>query len=234
MFVPQKKSYRWFRGILLATFAGVGACLAPSCLYDKDTACGEELKAYGDNERCVCPADSVYTPQGCVQCGEHEVATAAGCQCELGYARPAAGEPCQEQSGAGGAGGAGAGGELGVECDPEAEPPGCEAPYDHCEPNAGTGYCTNAGCASSQDCDAGHACNDAAVCQRPPSGLGQSCTSDADCQGNEAAFCDTFMLMSCQVAGCSVDPDDCFPGYECCDLSAFGLGALCIPEGACM
>jgi hypothetical protein len=62
-----------------------------------------------------------------------------------------------------------------------------------------------------------------------------ACETPDDCAGTEATFCDSFMTHSCQVQGCQVDPNDCFAGFECCDLSAFGLPEpLCIPTGACM
>jgi hypothetical protein len=33
------------------------------------------------------------------------------------------------------------------------------------------------------------------------------------------------------VEGCSLSPDDCFAGTECC---TFGPTTLCIEEGACV
>jgi hypothetical protein len=60
------------------------------------------------------------------------------------------------------------------------------------------------------------------------------CTSEADCAGTEATYCDIFVSRSCLVQGCSLDPDNCFEGWECCDLSAFGIPMpLCLPLGAC-
>ena len=148
------------------------------------------------------------------------MATATACECEPGYARPGPDEPCEEASG------------LGAECDPES--PACEAPYPHCEPAEEGGYCTIGDCTSNEDCDGGYACNDQSVCVRPPIGLGASCSGPEDCAGTEATFCDTFMTNSCQVEGCSLDVEDCFEGYECCDFSSFGLAQpLCVPAGAC-
>jgi hypothetical protein len=107
----------------------------------------------------------------------------------------------------------------------------CEAGYERpgtdgdCEPVAdGTGGAGG---------EAG-AANTGAPEEQPPEGLGMSCSSNADCEGTEAEFCDTFMTQACQVIGCSLEPDDCYMGYECCDLSAFSIGNLCVPVGACM
>lgn len=195
----------------------------PACVYDSNNPCGDGgFEVYGDNQRCVCPEGAVLTATGCIECGEHEVATATSCECETGYSRPGPGEPCEEAAG------------LGAECDPAS--PECGSPYTHCEPAGDSGYCTTDGCGSSDDCDGGYACDaDSTVCKRPPLGLGTSCSTPEDCAGTEATFCDTFMTMTCQVQGCSLDPDDCFEGYECCDLSMFGLPEpLCVPTGACM
>jgi hypothetical protein len=68
----------------------------------------------------------------------------------------------------------------------------------------------------------------------PPVGLAKPCTSAADCAGTEATYCDTFVTMGCLVEGCNLEVDDCYTGYECCDLSAFGIPLpLCIEEGQC-
>jgi hypothetical protein len=210
----QRKLWRSWTGL---AGLGVAVLAATGCLYDADKPCGD-LDVYGDNVRCVCPAGSVYTPDGCLTCGAHEVADATGCTCEDGYDRPSAGAPCAPLG-------------LGVACDPDA--PTCDAPFTHCEPDADAGYCTSE-CTSSGDCNGGYACNDDSVCQRPPSGLGKPCTAPADCAGTEATFCDTVVAKSCQVQGCSLDSNDCFIGYECCDLTMFGVPQpLCIPEGAC-
>jgi hypothetical protein len=211
------------RSLCLATvLGGLFGLSQGGCLYDSDKPCGDDLAVYGDNLRCVCPEGTAYTPSGCVACGEHEVVTATGCACEDGFSRPAPGEACSETPSG-----------LGADCDPAA--PACEAPYDHCELASSGGYCTTSGCTTSADCEGGYACNEASVCQRPPVGLGTPCTGPADCAGTEATFCDLVVTMSCQVQGCQLDPNDCFSGFECCDLSMFGVPEpLCVAAGACM
>lgn len=62
-----------------------------------------------------------------------------------------------------------------------------------------------------------------------PEGLGVPCTSDADCAGSEATFCDTLITRSCLVQDCELEGSDCPPGYECQDLSGFGAaGNVCV------
>lgn len=201
-------------GLLAQAFTG--------CLYDADTRCGEGMGEFDEaNNRCVCPEGSVYTEAGCVTCGEHEVASPSGCNCEEGYSRPSADAPCAETPSG-----------LGADCDPAAST--CAAPFDHCEAGSNGGYCTSS-CTTSDDCEGGYACNAASICQRPPVGLGTPCETAEDCAGTEATYCDTFVAHSCQVQGCQLEPDNCFSGFECCDLTAFGVPEpLCIPQGACM
>jgi hypothetical protein len=61
----------------------------------------------------------------------------------------------------------------------------------------------------------------------PPNGTA------AACEGKEASFCDNVVSGTCLVPGCTLAPDNCFAGKECCDLTTFGLGTLCIAAGAC-
>lgn len=58
--------------------------------------------------------------------------------------------------------------------------------------------------------------------EAPMSSLGKACTSNADCEGTDAEFCDTFVTMSCLVMGCELGGTDCPPGYGCQDLSTLG------------
>jgi hypothetical protein len=217
------KSRGWERWGSLCHAIALAAVFGSSqagCLYDPDEPCGKDLDVYGDKLRCVCPEGTAYTPTGCVTCGEHEIAGPTGCDCVEGYVRPSPNAACAEIPGG-----------LGADCDPDASE--CEAPYDLCEPTTDGGYCTSA-CATMDDCEGGYACNEASVCQRPPVGLGTACTGPADCAGTEATYCDTFVTHACQVQGCQVDPNDCFFGYECCDLSGFGISEpVCVTTGAC-
>lgn len=66
-----------------------------------------------------------------------------------------------------------------------------------------------------------------------PMGLGDPCTSPADCAGTEAEFCDTFVTMSCLVMGCELGGSDCEPGYGCQDLSTLGAAAPVCAAAVC-
>jgi len=202
--VPPRSKYRY----AAALFALVGAIMPSACVYDSSDRCGPNQVMYEDL-RCVCDEFSAQTATGCERCGANEVPGATGCE-------PAGG--------------------IGAACD--ATKPCTDAVYNHCEAGAnGSGYCTKADCASTDDCTGGYACDlsvTPSVCRRPPAGLGMSCTADADCAGTEATYCDTFQSHSCLVQGCSVAPDNCFTGWDCCDLSAFLVPQpICVPEGAC-
>ena len=212
----------------LAALALLGL-VAGACVYDSDDRCGPHQVLYND-QRCVCEPGAALTPTGCVLCVENEVpgTSGAGCECAPGFSRPAAGMACEAVPAG-----------LGTACSTAAPIVPCSDPvYSHCEADAsGAGYCTSTGCTSPADCTGGYACNTSGAtsfCQRPPVGLGKACTTPDDCAGTEATFCDTFQTHSCQVQGCSLAPNNCFSGFECCDLSAFGLPQpLCIPQGAC-
>jgi len=207
-------------------FIGGGLILGTAgCPYDPDAPCGPHQVVYGDNVRCVCEPGAALTENGCVPCGPHEVPGSSGCGCEAGYSRAAGASECTPTPAG-----------LGAACDPSQ--PDCSDPrYSLCyEPaNGGAPYCTSTDCASG--CDGGYACDESvepSVCLRPPAGLFQSCASSADCEGTEATYCDTFQTHSCLVQGCSLSTNDCFVGFECCDLSSFGVPQpLCIPAGAC-
>lgn len=101
------------------------------------------------------------------------------------------------------------------------------------------GVCTcaagscNKRCASNADCGAAYTCAtwDAEPTCRTFEGVGDACTSAADCTG-DANFCDTFQTHSCGIAGCSLTANDCPRGTMCCDFSSFGLGTLC--AGVCL
>ena len=195
-----------------------------ACTYDPDDRCDVGEVLFSDI-RCVCVEGLVQSANGCVPCGENEVAGAAGCVCADGYSRPSADAACQPQPAG-----------QGDACD--AQTPCADPAYDHCEPTSGaSGYCTTTGCSSSVDCSGGYACDTTAspsVCRRPPIGAGQACASPADCEGTEALFCDAVVAHACLVMGCSLAPDDCFEGTECCDLSQFGVPApVCVAAGAC-
>ncbi len=213
----RRPRYRYAAALL----ALIGSALAGACTFDSSDRCGPHQKIYGGNQVCVCDATSAYTAAGCVPCGDHEVAGPTGCVCEPGFSK-SGGATCEPTPPG-----------IGVACDAMTT---CTDPvFKHCEMSAFGGYCTNEGCKSSADCTGGYACDTSSgICKRPPVGLSKSCTSNADCAGTEATYCDVFFAHACLVQGCTVAPDNCFEGWDCCDLSAFGVAQpLCIPAGAC-
>lgn len=214
---------RWRRVRRGAGVAGQALCglLIYGCLYDAKEPCGDGLEIYGDVARCVCPEDAVWTEDGCVKCGAHEVPAGTECQCQTGYARQAPDAQCQPAPPG-----------LGASCNTDGE---CTDPdYPVCHPaRVGTGYCTSE-CSAGVACTGSYVCEaSTGTCQRPPLGAGQACNSDADCAGTEALYCDILITKTCMVQGCKVSPDDCFAGTTCCDFSAFDLPDTCLPEGFC-
>jgi hypothetical protein len=207
----------------IVLFAGLAAAIA-ACVYDSDDRCSPDQVLYDDG-RCICVEGTVLTAQGCVPCGENEVAGGSECVCIEGFSRPTPDSPCQALPSA-----------LGVACDVSGAP--CSDPsYALCFAASGSaGYCTSE-CTTSEECVGGYVCDVAAAppyCRRPPTGVGRACATDADCADTEAAYCESFMLHQCVVRDCSPADQDCFPGTQCCDLSEFGVPApLCLPNGAC-
>lgn len=244
----------WARVFLVL---GVSLASVAACVYDADQRCGpgQVLEKEG-SESCVCAKGYAATTTGCVLCAANEEVGATGCVCKAGYGRASAAAPCaacgeNEVVGATGACGCAPGftkssagavcvaaaAAQGVACD-TASKPCADATYSYCHAVAGTaGYCTTQGCTSDTACTGGYVCDLAgapAYCRRPPVGAGVTCTTDADCAGTEATYCDTFVTMTCLVQGCTLTPDNCFAGTECCDLSAYGIAQpLCVAAGGC-
>ena len=210
---------RW--GRTRRSLAVLGPVLSFFACYDANDRCDPGEVLFADS-RCVCDVGMVPAALGCVPCGENETATATGCECTDGFARPEEGAACEEKpSGQGNA------------CSNQM--PCATSAYSYCY-TAG-GYCTSAGCSSSTDCSSGYACDPSATpsfCRRPPTGAGKACATAADCAGTEATFCDAFVTHTCRVEGCTPSPNNCFEGTKCCDLSGFGVPRpICVDGGMC-
>lgn len=217
---------------VVAALAGLGTVAIVGCVYDTDARCSDnQVLTEEGTAFCVCPEGSAWTEAGCVECGDNEIAGPAGCTCDAGYGRPDPASACEacgdnEATGANGA----------CECAPGYARTAAGEP---CEEAAPTGDDTTSGtaCSSDADCTDGAQCDLDATppfCRQPPTGLNQPCTAPADCAGTEATYCDTFVTMSCLVQGCTLAPDNCFPGTECCDLTSYGITEyLCVEEGEC-
>jgi hypothetical protein len=223
----RHRSRPWREAAVLrgAVVGAAGILLLCRCVYDPDDRCDPGQVFNGS--ACVCPAGAVMQGGGlCVACGANEAPSGNSCECATGFSRPSADAACAPNPA-----------NVGTACDTTSTP--CTDPvYGYCQVVAGTsGYCTIAGCASSQECTAGYQCDTSgspSYCRRPPSGLDAPCTSSTDCAGFDATFCDTYSSRQCYVQGCTMSPDNCFPGYACCDLSSLGFAStLCLPEGSC-
>jgi hypothetical protein len=213
------------RGLLAASFMSL---VAASCIYDPDQRCGPQ-QHLGPNSTCACDDGLVLqsATQTCVACGEHETWQAGFCACDDGFTRSEAN------------GGACLPGGPGTKCDPTQGGADCiDAAYDTCrDRGGGIGYCT-ATCKTDVDCPHSFVCDIAsspATCMSEATGQGDSCTTDADCAGNDASYCETAVVNKCLVVGCSVkNPLSCSEGFSCCDVTPLGLAlTLCVPEGDC-
>jgi hypothetical protein len=204
-----------------ATSFAVLACTAllSGCLVDPDRPCGDDQTP--DAGSCQCEDGYGLVDNRCVACGEHEVGSAEGCGCEDGYVRPVADGACEKAE------------HLGAPCTSDAE---CVDPkYAHCQLDGDAGYCTRADCESSEDCEVtlDWACNTHAApsfCERPPSGIGKSCTSSDECEGFEASYCEALSAHACLVNECKDAPEICHGDWVCCDLAIIST-SLCIPPG---
>jgi hypothetical protein len=97
---------------------------------------------------------------------------------------------------------------------------GCEKPPK--EPGNTASAGAGAGATTDQDAAAPPG-------ESGPEGLGTSCTSNDDCAGSDATFCDAVITGGCLVEGCALGGSDCPVGYECQDLTMFGAaGNVCV------
>ncbi len=86
---------------------------------------------------------------------------------------------------------------------------------------------------SDADADAGDAADGSAT-DGPPSGMGETCMVDDDCEGYEADYCGIDPLSGsgiCTVLDCN--PGECPDGYQCCDCTQSTLvpqEVACIPD----
>ena len=191
-----------------------------ACVYDASQRCGAAMTFVEAANSCVCIPGAVAVRGGCQACAADEVAVDGKCGCAAGQTKSTAGV-CVTVAG------------LGDPCDADAAP--CtDATYSYCAMRAGetTGTCTKR-CAANADCDGAYTCAtwDAEPACKRFEGVGEACTSAADCTG-DANFCDTLQTHSCGIAGCSLTENNCPRGTMCCDFSAYGLGTLC--AGACL
>lgn len=241
---------RWVRWLTLGGTVGFLALAGSSCMYDKNKPCGDDWDVDKDangNPRCVCPEGSVYSPTGCIECGEHQIVQGAACVCEEGFIM-GSDNTCQEAppdtsttsstTGAGGTGNSSSSGTTGESGAAGAAGEGGAGDSTSTESTTTDGGSTTSTtgsapeCAANDDCDPTEIC-DAGVC-RLPTGWGSACDTNDQCAGFEAGWCDTYQ-HACTVSDCTSTPKTCPAAYDCCDLTGFGAGftIMCIPAGFC-
>jgi hypothetical protein len=208
------------RAILATLLPALIALSGPACFFN-EPACGPSMYYDEATFRCSCVENAILKGGGCTPCAADETVVAGSCACAEGQVKSSTGV-CATVAG------------LGDPC--SASAPCTDATYSSCAPStagASAGTCTKA-CTTNTDCDGAYTC---ATWEPQPycrefSGVGKSCTSPADCAGNDAAYCESFQTSSCIVSGCSLTAQDCPRNTQCCDFSSFGIGNLCTP--ACL
>lgn len=191
------------RYILLTATWLVGGFLVSACLYDADEPCGEG-QVLRDGA-CHCEDGSALVGKTCVACGPGEEATENGCETAL----ESLGEPCTNSD----------------ECNPDGA--------NLCVDDEEESYCSLGGCETSLDCPETFACDverTEPACIKGPSGFGTSCEDSAECEGFEAAYCESLQEKVCMLE-CGDDPSVCPSDWVCCDFSGLVGAALCLPPG---
>ena len=103
---------------------------------------------------------------------------------------------------------------------------------DHCDKNEDE---SNTPVPDPQPDDAG--ASDGAVADDMPTGLGEPCTSNADCEGFDADFCPfdpTTGEGSCTLSECTLKADTVCPtDWQCCDFPEYiPYPPFCVPAEA--
>lgn len=196
--------------------------LTAGCVFDADERCGENMNYAADLHSCICAENAISVPGACTACADDEVVENNACACPAGEVKNDVGI-CATVAG------------LGDPCDTQTSNSCADATYNYCAATgAGSaGVCTST-CTVDADCGTTYTCADwepVPYC-RPFTGVGRSCTSQADCAGLDAALCDTQLSHSCIVGGCTVEGDECPRSQECCDYTSFGFGFIC--QAACL
>ena len=202
-----------------------------SCIIAGDK-CGPHQVELGDyHTLCACEPGWVVSAdnRGCTKCGTNQEALNGVCVCKDGYVKGSDGS-CESS-------------DIGEACVDDST---CRDPYPHCVmvTEDSEGYCTLADCTSNADCPSSWSCERTAdnshYCRKPPSGIGASCKTEADCSSFDATYCEGFMTHSCMLAGCASNLSLCPSEWSCCDYSALLGSALsiCMPAdqleaGAC-
>lgn len=195
---------------------GVVCMLASACFDDADR-CGPSMSYDAARAECLCAPNAIAVEGGCQACADDEVVVAGACACAAGEAKNADGR-CAAVTG------------LGDACG--AAQPCTDTVYAYCAPataGATSATCTKR-CTQDADCGAAYTC---AIWEPEPycrafAGLGDPCSAQSECTG-DAKLCDTVQSHECLVGGCSLTANDCPRDTQCCDLSVYGAGNVCMP-----
>lgn len=204
----------------------VAGSAASACLLE-DERCGPyQVEQHIDNVAlCVCAPDAIPRDDGhaCEPCGDHETPTGGECLCEEGFVRTTTDGPCEQSS-------------IGAECTASEE---CSEAFPYCfigsaMSTGGAGYCTTVGCEDNAGCPGSWTCEadgSERICKSLPSGLGDHCTTDDDCAGQQASFCERFQTNTCMLQDCATGTTRCPNEWSCCDYSGLLGVSLCLPPG---
>ena len=191
------------------------ALVQTGCLVDSENRCGTHQVL--QNDLCICERGYGLFGNTCQACGANEVGSNDGCQCAAGFGRSNPTQPCAAAA------------ALGQTCAADAD---CtDAAFPFCASSSDTRYCTLPDCTASTDCINNYSCNTRGprtFCERPPTGVGQSCRTSADCAGLEASYCESTLSHACLKDACKSDPSICPGDWVCCDIALIGE-SLCLP-----
>lgn len=202
----------------------VGASLGAACIMEDDR-CGPYQVRLPDQNLCVCTMESVLNPDGpgCLPCGPNEWALDEKCVCKSGFTRPSEEALCEKSAGS----------TLGQPCSADAP---CSEPNPYCATVGRASYCTRTGCTTHEDCPESWVCaqeGDFRIC-RLQLGFLRECTSQEDCAGTEATYCETYQIRRCLVQGCLADKSVCASRQVCCDLRQRIGVSVCVGESNLM
>lgn len=215
-------------GALTAFWLGALGCLQAACIVGENKCDAHQVEAK-DNKfyhYCTCEPNAIPSAAGfgCTPCGANEIVVAGACACAPGFAKLSATDACTEV----------VVGQVAIHqaCASDTD---CGGAYPYCASAGSSGYCTAKGCTSHADCtEESYYCDDAGAtkfCHEPPTGVGMTCVSDADCAGKAASHCETQQSHTCIITGCGTDPGKC-KAQACCDLTSLGAGSLCVPQSS--
>jgi hypothetical protein len=191
---------------------------------DGNEACGKhQVKIdMAGVQHCLCGPGFILDATdklGCRACGENEDSDGMTCSCKPGYARASEGAPCAISS-------------VGATCSDDSN---CGGDSAVCVLDGAEGYCSTAGCSSSNDCEPHWFCEQSggtSICKKPPNGYRQPCAGADDCAGTAATYCDLFQSQSCLVEGCGKGAP-CPGDWSCCNLAVIGA-SLCLEPRSIM